>query len=95
VISKEEIESVIQLLEVHPQGTHFCMTSKQPGYAFDNERTRDLCRLALWALESHAMLKDAGIALDAIVCLNGTPEAHHYLCRDIRETLAKFPKDEP
>ncbi len=51
----DKLKSVESLLELHPQGTHFCIASQLEGYAFDAEFLKELCSalsLSKQALES-------------------------------------------
>lgn len=39
---EKKVQALKELLELHPNGSHFCMTTSQPGFALDAEFLSEL-----------------------------------------------------
>lgn len=90
MISKEEIESCLELLKLYPNGTHFCVTNQQPGYALNAERLKEMAELALWALLAREALEKYSDGSGEYGCGCCSWPVPGTLAR---EALAKFPGD--
>lgn len=101
MISKEEIESCLELLKLYPNGTHFCVTNQQPGYELNAERLKDMAELALWGLEAKRELEKisrVGWLMHFEDCEQLFWEERECDCgvgpvnTSLQEALAKFPE---
>jgi hypothetical protein len=56
---REKLNELINLLNIHPEGTHYCFQLQQPGYALHGEYLLEICNGLIDAQSENEKLKRA------------------------------------